>query len=40
MTVLIHHVLPEHRDAQIASGMEAGMQDAYDLLEEVAISLG
>jgi uncharacterized protein YndB with AHSA1/START domain len=39
MTVLVHHALPEHRDAQLASGMEAGMQDAYDLLEEVAASL-
>jgi len=27
------------RDMIIATGMEAGMQDAYDLLEEVAISL-
>jgi uncharacterized protein YndB with AHSA1/START domain len=27
------------RDMIIASGMEGGMQDAYDLLEEVAISL-
>jgi hypothetical protein len=27
------------RDAIIDSGMEAGMQDALDLLEEVAISL-
>ena len=27
------------RDAIVESGMEAGMQDAYDLLEEVAISL-
>ena len=27
------------RDAIIASGMEAGMQDAMDLLEQVAISL-
>ena len=39
MTVLVDHVLPEHRDTQIGSGMEAGMQDAYDLLEEVAVSL-
>lgn len=39
MTVLVHTVSPESRDAQIASGMEAGMQDAYDLLEEVAVSL-
>lgn len=29
----------ETRDAIIATGMEAGMQDAMDLLEEVAISL-
>jgi uncharacterized protein YndB with AHSA1/START domain len=28
------------RNAIIESGMEAGLQDAYDLLEEVAISLG
>ena len=37
--VLVDHVLPEHRDMQVGSGMEAGMQDAYDLLEEVAVSL-
>jgi uncharacterized protein YndB with AHSA1/START domain len=30
----------EARDAILATGMEAGMQDAYDLLEGVAISLG
>ena len=29
----------EERDAVIDSGMEAGLQDALDLLEEVAISL-
>ena len=29
----------ETRDAIIDSGMEAGMQDAMDLLEEAAISL-
>jgi uncharacterized protein YndB with AHSA1/START domain len=29
----------EVRDMIIATGMEGGMQDAYDLLEEVAISL-
>ena len=39
MTVLVEHPTREGRDAQINSGMEAGMQDAYDLLEEVAISL-
>ncbi|HET7829918.1 MAG TPA: SRPBCC family protein [Candidatus Limnocylindrales bacterium] len=39
MTVVIHCPKPEIRDAILASGMEAGMQDAYDLLEEVAASL-
>jgi uncharacterized protein YndB with AHSA1/START domain len=39
MTVLIQHQSKAHRDAHIESGMEAGMQDAYDLLEEVAVSL-
>jgi hypothetical protein len=35
----VQHASKEHRDAQIDSGMEAGMQDALDLLEQVAISL-
>jgi uncharacterized protein YndB with AHSA1/START domain len=39
MTILVEHPTKEGRDAHIASGMEAGMQDAMDLLEEVAISL-
>jgi uncharacterized protein YndB with AHSA1/START domain len=39
MTVLVQHDSQEHRDAHIASGMEAGLQDAMDLLERVAISL-
>ena len=39
MTVLIDCPSKEVRDAIVESGMEAGMQDAYDLLEEVAISL-
>ena len=39
MTVLVDCPSKEVRDAIIESGMEAGMQDAYDLLEEVAISL-
>ena len=39
MTVLVDCPSPEVRDAIVESGMEAGMQDAYDLLEEVAISL-
>jgi uncharacterized protein YndB with AHSA1/START domain len=40
MSVLIRCPSKEVRDAIVESGMEAGMQDAYDLLEEVAISLG
>ena len=40
LTILVQHQKKEHRDAHINSGMEAGMQDALDLLEEVAISLG
>ena len=40
MTVLIDCPNKEIRDAIIGSGMEAGMQDAYDLLEDLAISLG
>ena len=39
MTILVQHTGKEDRDAHIASGMEAGMQDAMDLLEQVAISL-
>ena len=39
LTTLVQHSEPAHRDAHINSGMEAGMQDAYDLLEEVAQSL-
>jgi uncharacterized protein YndB with AHSA1/START domain len=39
LEVLVQHASKEDRDAQIASGMEAGMQDALDLLEQVAISL-
>lgn len=40
LNVLIDCPSPEVRDAIVQSGMEAGLQDAYDLLEEVAISLG
>ena len=39
LTVLVHAPTKEVRDAIIASGMEAGMQDALDLLEQVAVSL-
>jgi uncharacterized protein YndB with AHSA1/START domain len=40
MTVLITFPSKEIRDIVLGTGMEAGMQDAYDLLEEVAVSLG
>jgi uncharacterized protein YndB with AHSA1/START domain len=38
-TLLVQHSSKEHRDGLIESGMEAGLQDALDLLEQVAISL-
>lgn len=34
LELLVQHERQEHRDAHINSGMEAGMQDAMDLLEE------
>ena len=37
--ILVEHDSKEGRDAHIESGMEDGMQDAMDLLEEVAVSL-
>jgi uncharacterized protein YndB with AHSA1/START domain len=40
LTVLVEHPSREGRDAHINSGMEPGMQDAFDLLEQVAVSLG
>lgn len=39
VTILVQHTSKEHRDAQIESGMEDGLQDALDLLEHVAVSL-
>ena len=39
LTILVQHETKEHRDAHVNSGMEAGMQDAFDLLEQVARSL-
>jgi uncharacterized protein YndB with AHSA1/START domain len=39
LAILVQHTSKEHRDAHIDSGMEAGMQDAMDLLEQVAVSL-
>jgi uncharacterized protein YndB with AHSA1/START domain len=39
MTILVQHSSKAHRDAHIESGMEAGLQDALDLLQHVAASL-
>ena len=39
LTILVQHTSKEARDAHIDSGMEAGLQDALDLLEQVAVSL-
>jgi uncharacterized protein YndB with AHSA1/START domain len=40
VTLLVQAPNKTSRDAIIDSGMEAGLQDALDLLEEVALSLG
>jgi uncharacterized protein YndB with AHSA1/START domain len=39
MTTLVHAPSKEIRDAIIESGMEAGLQEALDLLDEIATSL-
>jgi uncharacterized protein YndB with AHSA1/START domain len=39
LTILVQHASQEDRDAHINSGMEAGLQDALDLLEQTANSL-
>jgi uncharacterized protein YndB with AHSA1/START domain len=39
LTVLVQHQNQEYRDAHINSGMEDGMQEAMDHLEQVAVSL-
>lgn len=39
VTILVQHTCREHRDAHIGSGMEDGLQDALDLLEEAALAL-
>ena len=40
LRTLVQHDSKEARDMHVNSGMEGGMQDSFDLLEEVAISLG
>jgi uncharacterized protein YndB with AHSA1/START domain len=39
MTILVQHSSQEHRDAHLNSGMEGGMNEAMDKLEQVAQSL-
>jgi uncharacterized protein YndB with AHSA1/START domain len=39
LELLVEHSDPADRDAHINSGMEGGMQESYDLLEKVAVSL-
>jgi uncharacterized protein YndB with AHSA1/START domain len=39
LTILVQHTTQQDRDAHINSGMEDGLQDALDLLEQVANSL-
>jgi uncharacterized protein YndB with AHSA1/START domain len=39
LSLLVKHSRKEFRDGHIQSGMEDGLQDALDLVEEVAISL-
>lgn len=39
LSLLVQHSCQEHRDAHLNSGMESGMQDALDLMEEAVIEL-
>ena len=39
LTMLVEHASKEARDAHVNSGMEVGMQEGMDLLEQIAISL-
>jgi uncharacterized protein YndB with AHSA1/START domain len=39
LTILVQHATRDDRDAHINSGMEGGMQEAMDRLEQVATSL-
>jgi uncharacterized protein YndB with AHSA1/START domain len=38
--ILVRHQNKENRDAHVNSGMEGGLQEAMDHLEQVAVSLG
>jgi uncharacterized protein YndB with AHSA1/START domain len=39
MTILVEHTNRENRDMHVNSGMEDGLQDAFELLEQTAIAL-
>jgi uncharacterized protein YndB with AHSA1/START domain len=39
LAILVQHSSKEHRDGHINSGMETGLQESLDLLEQVAVSL-
>jgi len=39
LTVLVEHTERAHRDAHVESGMEGGLQEGMDLLEQLAVSL-
>jgi uncharacterized protein YndB with AHSA1/START domain len=40
LSVLVEHESRQFRDAHLGSGMEGGMQEALDHLEQVAVALG
>lgn len=40
LTILVEHTSRAARDAHVESGMEDGLQDSLDDLEQIAISLG
>jgi uncharacterized protein YndB with AHSA1/START domain len=40
MSLLVQHLSRENRDAHINSGMESGMQESWDKLEQVASAPG
>jgi uncharacterized protein YndB with AHSA1/START domain len=39
LTILVEHTSQQHRDMHLASGMEEGMNESFDHLEQVAASL-
>jgi uncharacterized protein YndB with AHSA1/START domain len=39
LSILVEHQTKENRDAHVNSGMESGLQEALDYLEQVALSL-